>query len=151
MLTYVDNRICGARFRGGYRELPCWHDPTSVRRNNNTPALAGCMESMREIPVVSARNWSSCRIAPWLLSFVTLQHIASPPPCNTTNHCVSAVHSPNLGDSFLYYTVANSGLFLYIRPLDIFFSCIGETRSSLSKLHPPWLPGYRLTVCRSSI
>ena len=50
-------------------------------RNNNTPSLAGCMEMdgyRWEIPVVSARNSSSCRLAPWLLSFVTLHESSYP-------------------------------------------------------------------------
>lgn len=31
-------------------------DRITPKRNNNTPSFAGCMESMREIPVVSGRT-----------------------------------------------------------------------------------------------
>lgn len=59
------------------------------KRNNNTPSSAGCMESMREIPVVSGRAGALRRI---ILPSLKFRHFSLPSSyqysvLRTQGHC----------------------------------------------------------------
>lgn len=74
MLTYADICIRGSCSAGSENYyVGVLRQP--YKRNNNTPSLAGCMEN-GWVPLGNSGclgpDSSSCRLAPWLLSFVTL-------------------------------------------------------------------------------
>lgn len=142
MLTYADICIRGSCSAGSENYyVGVLRQP--YKRNNNTPSLAGCMEN-GWVPLGNSGclgpDSSSCRLAPWLLSFVTLHESFYP---RRIPHILLPA-APTLRHSDIHNSPYPFFFFFSLSPLAL------AKPESVSNNQPPWLLGYHLTVCQSN-